>query len=125
MYNYVCLLLNVGSRVGVDRCFSAFNVRGNTGGNCGSSEGQFVSCATQDALCGQLHCDAVPSRFINNANRAVTIISNGVGGNPCVSFTTSAGADTPSPGLVADGSRCGNEKVLFYFEVQLLAIVIS
>ena len=106
-------MLFAGTR-SVEECFTTFNVRGIAVGNCGYSGGQFVGCAVQDALCGQLHCDSNPQLFVNNANRAVTIFTNGVGGNPCISFTTRPTSDTPSPGLVADGSRCGNDMVSLY-----------
>lgn len=91
-------------------CYSVFNVRGNFAGNCGYSGGTFDACVQKDVLCGQLHCDS--GNFINNENRAVTIIRNAVRGNQCVSFTSGPESDTPSPGLVDDGSKCGDEKAI-------------
>lgn len=43
--------------------------------------------------------------FTNSARNSVGVFEQ------CMSFTTSPDSDTISPGLVADGTKCGNTSV--------------
>jgi len=61
-------------------------------------------------MCGKLQC--------SNVQTAVTVfgiepwtISKSIGGAKCIGVDFMLGSDVPDPGMVAEGSRCGEGKV--------------
>ena len=106
----------VGTENGDLECYSQLNVRGSIQGNCGARDNQYVACEPENTQCGQLMCNGggifqrsqVPG--LSPLVRT-TGISSDSGRHTCASFTISPTADTISPGLVPDGTRCGNESV--------------
>ena len=103
-----------GSRKGVAECYTQRNVVGDTYGNCGHSSTAFQQCATSDVLCGQLQCTV--GQYQARVNVGVTIATayaySSGRWERCQSFTTQPGAvDTNSPGLVLDGTKCGNSRM--------------
>ena len=110
------LCLCVESENGASECYSQLNTQGRQIGNCGSRGGQYVACETEHAQCGQLMCNggtfqrsATPG-LAPRINRQ-TILVNSTVRELCYSFTLSPASDTVSPGLVTDGTRCGNTSV--------------
>ena len=99
----------------VEECYYRYNTIGNAVGNCGYSNGELIACAPKDILCGQLQCSF--GTFQNRVNIAAYILTGSVsidGGNEyCLSFSPiSPPSDFIHPGLVEDGTKCGDGKVL-------------
>ena len=98
----------------VQQCYDVYNTNSNEFGNCGYSGGTFVACAPEDALCGQLQCDS--GTFQRQVNIGVniptgTVHANGVFEN-CRSFSPLfPPADFMHPGLVENGTGCGDNRV--------------
>lgn len=88
---------------------------GEGSGNCGYSRGEFIACEPEHAQCGQLQCTA--GDFMRgDVSGSLTIFTDFARNDDgdfeeCRSFTTSPDSDTVSPGLVADGTKCGNASV--------------
>ena len=78
--------------------------------NCGSNRGRFIPCTPENAQCGQLQC--MEGDFTRGGvSESLTIFRSTRGSLTCRSFTTEANSDTVSPGLVPEGTRCGNQRV--------------
>lgn len=101
----------LGSEGGSEDCYTRLNVDGDQFGNCGYSGGAFVPCPPEHAQCGQLQC--TEGEFVRgDVGGFLSILRTSLGGGEtCRSFTSQPSSDTPSPGLVADGTRCGNGSV--------------
>lgn len=98
----------------VQQCYDVYNVEANEFGNCGYSGSAFVACSAEDVLCGQLQCDS--GTFQRQVNVGVNILTGRVrvngGIEDCRSFSPlSPPTDTMHPGLVEDGTRCGDNRV--------------
>ena len=98
----------------VQQCYDVYNVGNDEFGNCGYSGGRLVSCAPEDVLCGQLQCDS--GTFQRQVNIGVNILTGRVRVNgvveDCRSFSPlSPPTDITHPGLVEDGTRCGDNRV--------------
>ena len=113
----------------VQQCYNEYNVRGEGVGNCGYSGAAFVACAADDVLCGQLQCDS--GNFQRQVNLRVTLWTGRVTVNresqDCLSFSPSSPpTDFMHPGLVEDGTKCGDERVsidyCFYVATQILLV---
>lgn len=114
-YDEPCqLAFGGGSGKGSDDCFTAFNTDGNQFGNCGYNSVDFIACDPSDVFCGQLHC--IPGNFQLDLEFSLTILTVSVGDQSCRSFTSNPGEDFMSPGLVQDGTRCGNQSLCFQQE---------
>lgn len=103
------MLFHAGSNGSSLECYE-INARGDQFGNCGSSQGAFVACQVEDVTCGQLQCGQ--GTFMDpGSGGKITILTFNLPGEVCKGFTNSPEDDFLSPGLVADGTRCGNESV--------------
>ena len=98
----------------VEECYNEYNTGTDSRGNCGYSNEVFVACAPEDILCGQLQCSSgTYQRRLNIGVRIRTTrpTVNGVT-ETCQTFSPlSPPTDFMHPGLVEDGTRCGNERV--------------
>lgn len=86
-----------------------------------SSQMMKLIVSLRNILCGSLHCDGGSIIYSNvNTRNSYTIYTRYVNNFECRSFTTSATVDEVSPGLVMDGSKCGNGSVsliiVFFFD---------
>ena len=103
-----------GSSNAVEQCYYQLNSRGDGVGNCGYSNGAFVACSGGDRLCGQLHCDS--GTFQGQVSIGVYIytadvIVNGVS-KDCLTFSPiTTPTDLIHPGLVQNGTKCGDQMV--------------
>ncbi len=101
---------------GIDQCYSRNLGSNGQFGNCGHdpSQGQFISCAPGSEMCGVLFCE--PGDFTNPNSVFTTIITvsnrddNGVF-RDCRGSVTLATSDAVNPGLVDDGTKCGDDMV--------------
>ena len=98
----------------VEECYDTYNTDSNRFGNCGYSNGVFVACAPEDILCGQLQCSS--GMYQSRVNIGVRILTGRVRVNgvleDCRSFSPiNPPTDFMHPGLVEDGTRCGDERV--------------
>lgn len=110
--DFIVIIFIIGSVSGIPQCYSELNVDGQNYGNCGYNRGNFLPCDLGDVLCGQLQC--ADGQFTHgDVPGSLTIFTRSARGDSetCRSFTTSPTSDTMNPGLVADGTRCGNASV--------------
>lgn len=115
--HFVSHLLHVawlGSSMAVEECYDTYNIGNNLFSNCGYSNGATVACAPEDVLCGQLQCSS--GTYQSQVNIGVYLLTGSVnvdGRNEnCLSFSPlSPPADFIHPGLVEDGTKCGDGKV--------------
>ena len=106
---------SVGTNKGVDGCY-ANNEDGDALGNCGHdiARDTYIPCAPEDAMCGVLYCEV--GEF-NNVDRISTFVVtvNGRDENgrfqQCRGSVTAATSDAINPGLVDDGTKCGDDRV--------------
>ena len=100
---------------GVPECYSELNTQGSQLGNCGARDGRYVACTQEHTQCGQLMCNGGTYQFSElpgiNPRISTQVVSSNGADRTCSSFTLFPTADTISPGLVPDGTRCGNESV--------------
>jgi hypothetical protein len=91
------------------RCYSALNTDGTEGGNCGYTQTAYIACTQSNANCGMLFCDRSGTYQRTAGNTFVRIITTQITRTIfCRGFTPLPGTDIMNPGLVADGTRCGN-----------------
>lgn len=98
----------------VEECYDEYNTGSDDFGNCGYSSGAFVACAPEDVLCGQLQCAS--GTYQRQVNIGVNILTGRVVVNrrveDCRSFSPlRPPSDFIHPGLVEDGTKCGDERV--------------
>ncbi|XP_063886954.1 uncharacterized protein LOC135114799 [Scylla paramamosain] len=89
-------------------CYSALNVRGSSGGNCGLRTGGFRRCHEEESLCGTLHCvtSASSSRLLEDHRNG----SARAGPHTC--HFISGSEDYPAQHwLTPDGASCGPGKM--------------
>lgn len=102
-----------GTNNGITQCYTVYNERGDQFGNCGHAGGDYLPCATEDVFCGQRFCEFGD---LNNNIGGVSILTvfafddNRVQ-QRCRAITIPPTSDTTSPGLVNDGTRCGDDQV--------------
>ncbi|XP_069488438.1 disintegrin and metalloproteinase domain-containing protein 33-like isoform X2 [Ambystoma mexicanum] len=101
-----------GARPAPDACFRDVNAAGDSYGNCGKSQGQFVKCDKRDAMCGKIQCQSSAARpkGPNTVSMDTTIRFEGREVKCRGTFTYSTQdeqGDMPDPGLVLTGTKCG------------------
>ena len=113
-------MLYLDSSAAVEECYTTKNVAGNGAGNCGYSNGALVACSGEDSLCGQLQCAS--GTFQNQVNIGVNTYTDYIYVNvdwtphTCRSFSPDFPPfDSVHPGLVIDGTKCGDQKVSFFY----------
>nr|CAB3219988.1 disintegrin and metalloproteinase domain-containing protein 12 [Phallusia mammillata] len=119
----ICLTLDLqcenvwgpGAVNGADICYQLVNKRGTKNGNCGKDDnGKFVKCSEENAKCGKLQCTGGNTHPIVNRNYNAYKNTITIDGVKTVCKTTHSDAnasDVSDPGLVKDGSTCGNGMV--------------
>ena len=109
-------LLPADTNKGIDQCYSRNSGSDGRFGNCGHdpSQDQFLRCSSEDEMCGVLFCE--PGDFTNPNSIFTTIITvtnrddNGVF-RDCRGSVTPSSSDAVNPGLVDEGTKCGDEMV--------------
>ncbi|CAI9733064.1 QUALITY PROTEIN: disintegrin and metalloproteinase domain-containing 12-like [Octopus vulgaris] len=112
------LLWGETGRVSDDICFKSNNVHGNVSGNCGFNwqTDRYTACAAKDVRCGMLHCVHKNEKLMfwkdNLAKKFPTsFINTGRTIEVCRAVILDVGLQMQDPGLVPDGSKCGDEKI--------------
>ena len=102
--------LSLDSLSSTSRCYQ-LNTDGEGAGNCGYSRGAFLPCDSEDVLCGQLQCQEGDFTRGDVAGSVTIYRTRFSRSEVCRSFSTNPDSDTNNPGLVQDGTRCGNGTV--------------
>lgn len=97
-------------------CFKDVNSKGDRFGNCGYLNYGYKKCESRHALCGKLQCSNVQSTTVFGIEPS--IISTPIGGTKCFGVDFRLGSDVPDPGMVQEGTRCGEDKVCMNFECR-------
>ncbi|XP_064381909.1 zinc metalloproteinase-disintegrin-like EoMP06 isoform X2 [Halichondria panicea] len=109
--------IDFNTNKGIDQCYSR-NLAGNQFGNCGHdpSQNQYLSCASGDEMCGLLYCEFGEFTNPNNIFTTVITVSNRDDNrvsHQCRGSVTPTSSDAVNPGLVDEGTKCGDEMVCF------------
>uniref|UniRef100_A0A182P8W8 Disintegrin and metalloproteinase domain-containing protein 12 n=1 Tax=Anopheles epiroticus TaxID=199890 RepID=A0A182P8W8_9DIPT len=118
------------ARSGLEACYEA-NVNGTVFGNCGNEllQEEYTPCAVHDMHCGLLHCTHQSEKLEYGveayAKRTATKFQHyGPRGTVrttiCNAVIVDLGPDVVNPGLVPDGTKCGEGRMCF--EQQCVAI---
>ncbi|KAM9744067.1 LOW QUALITY PROTEIN: disintegrin and metalloproteinase domain-containing protein 9-like [Menidia menidia] len=104
------------ARAAPDICFKDVNSKGDRFGNCGYQNYGYKKCESRNSLCGKLQC----SNVLGSSAFGVepSIISTPIGGAKCFGVDFMLGSDVPDPGMVHEGTKCGEHKVCINFECR-------
>ncbi|XP_049906657.1 disintegrin and metalloproteinase domain-containing protein 9 isoform X1 [Epinephelus moara] len=97
-------------------CFKDVNSKGDRFGNCGYHNFGYKKCESRNALCGKLQCSNVQAQTVFGIEPS--IISTPIGGAKCYGVDFMLGSDVPDPGMVNEGSKCGDNKVCINYECR-------
>ncbi|XP_067269291.1 disintegrin and metalloproteinase domain-containing protein 9 isoform X3 [Pseudorasbora parva] len=97
-------------------CFKDVNSKGDRFGNCGYHSSGFKKCESRNAMCGKLQCENVQSSVIFGIKPS--IIQTPIAGTTCWGVDFLLGSDVPDPGMVNEGTKCGENKVCLNFECR-------
>ncbi|XP_035021142.1 disintegrin and metalloproteinase domain-containing protein 9 isoform X1 [Hippoglossus stenolepis] len=97
-------------------CFKNVNSKGDRFGNCGYHNYGYKKCESRNALCGKLQCSNVQTVTVFGIEPS--IISTPIGGAKCYGVDFMLGSDVPDPGMVSEGTKCGDDKVCMNFECR-------
>nr|XP_055023244.1 disintegrin and metalloproteinase domain-containing protein 9 isoform X1 [Misgurnus anguillicaudatus] len=97
-------------------CFKDVNSKGDRFGNCGYQSNGFKKCESRNAMCGKLQCENVEDSVIFSIEPA--IIKSRIVGIFCYGVDFQLGSDVPDPGMVNEGTKCGDNKVCFNYECK-------
>ncbi|KAK5870588.1 hypothetical protein PBY51_003524 [Eleginops maclovinus] len=101
-----------------DICFKDVNSKGDRFGNCGFHNYGFKKCESRNALCGKLQCSNVQAVTVFGIEPSIITTPIGSGGAKCYGVDFMLGSDVPDPGMVNEGSKCGDNKVCMNFECR-------
>ncbi|KAM5140951.1 disintegrin and metalloproteinase domain-containing protein 9-like [Mantella aurantiaca] len=111
-YDQQCqALFGSGASKASDACFQLVNVKGNQFGNCGIVSGAYKACSLENSPCGKLQC---VGNF--NSSMATSIIIYNQAGVQCLGADFDLGPDVPDPGLVHQGTACGQNKACVNYQ---------
>nr|XP_043869842.1 disintegrin and metalloproteinase domain-containing protein 9 [Solea senegalensis] len=97
-----------------DACFAHANIQGNLFGNCGiTSNGKYIKCAVEHAMCGKVQCTNVD---VNNPPPGAHVSIQVINGSTCVNADFNLGTDVLDPAYVNPGSPCGAGKTCMDFK---------
>ncbi|CAL8248001.1 unnamed protein product [Merluccius merluccius] len=96
-------------------CFKDVNSKGDRFGNCGYHNYGFKKCESRHAMCGKLQCSNVHTTVFGIQP---SIITTPIGGTKCFGVDFMLGSDVPDPGMVSEGTPCGDNKVCLNFECR-------
>uniref|UniRef100_A0A8C2KYY6 ADAM metallopeptidase domain 9 n=1 Tax=Cyprinus carpio TaxID=7962 RepID=A0A8C2KYY6_CYPCA len=91
-------------------CFKDVNSKGDRFGNCGYHSNGFRKCESRNAMCGKLQCENVLSSVIFGIKPS--IIQTPIADTTCWGVDFLLGSDVPDPGMVNEGTKCGENKVM-------------
>ncbi|KAI4884259.1 hypothetical protein NFI96_014348 [Prochilodus magdalenae] len=91
-----------------EACFKDVNSKGDRFGNCGYQNNGFRRCESRNAMCGKLQCENVQTNVIFGIKPS--IIQTPIGGTTCWGVDFLLGSDVPDPGMVNEGTKCGENK---------------
>ncbi|XP_035772318.1 disintegrin and metalloproteinase domain-containing protein 9-like [Neolamprologus brichardi] len=97
-------------------CFKEVNSKGDRFGNCGYLNHGFKKCESRNAMCGKLQCSNVQAKTVFGIEPS--IISTPIAGGKCYGVDFMLGSDVPDPGMVNEGTKCGENKVCVNFECR-------
>ncbi|XP_049736632.1 disintegrin and metalloproteinase domain-containing protein 15 isoform X1 [Elephas maximus indicus] len=98
-----------GAQPAAPLCLRTANTRGDAFGNCGRNPNGYVSCAPQDAICGQLQCQGGRAQPLLGSARDLIwemLEANGTQMN-CSWVHLDLGNDVIQPLLTLPGTACG------------------
>ncbi|KAJ1359268.1 hypothetical protein KIN20_017958 [Parelaphostrongylus tenuis] len=107
------------AKEGVNACYQQ-NVHGIIQGNCGYDvhSRAFTRCLPEDIMCGRLQCGTQAERPIfgdpTTVSSAYTYVRVGSESHQCHVIRTTYVVEQknrPDPGMVLDGSQCGDDKI--------------
>lgn len=100
-------------------CFQNVNSKGDRFGNCGYlNYHNYRKCESRNAMCGKLQCSNVESGTIFGIAPSIISTPIGTGGAKCYGVDFMLGSDVPDPGMVSEGTKCGENKVCMNFECR-------
>ncbi|XP_068617002.1 disintegrin and metalloproteinase domain-containing protein 9 [Brachionichthys hirsutus] len=99
-----------------DICFKDVNSKGDRFGNCGYHNYGYRKCESRNAMCGKLQCSNVQAVTVFGIEPS--IISTPLAGAKCYGVDFLLGSDVPDPGMVNEGTKCGDDKVCMNFECR-------
>ncbi|TNN36924.1 Disintegrin and metalloproteinase domain-containing protein 9 [Liparis tanakae] len=102
-------------------CFKEVNSKGDRFGNCGYHNYGHKKCESRNAMCGKLQCSNV--KGVNVFGVKPALITTTIGEAECHGVDFALGTDVPDPGMVAEGSRCGEGKVCMNFECSSVDVL--
>nr|XP_054506522.1 disintegrin and metalloproteinase domain-containing protein 9 [Agelaius phoeniceus] len=99
-----------------DSCFAEVNSKGDRFGNCGFHGHDYKKCSSRNAMCGKLQCENVKAMPVFGIKPAIiqTPIRNTH--QTCWGVDFQLGSDVPDPGMVNEGTKCGNGKICRHFQ---------
>ncbi|MEQ2287880.1 Disintegrin and metalloproteinase domain-containing protein 9 [Ameca splendens] len=97
-------------------CFKDVNSKGDRFGNCGYQHNGYKKCESRNALCGKLQCLNVEEGTVFGIQPS--IITTPIHGAKCFGVDFMLGSDVPDPGMVNEGTKCGDNKVCMNFECR-------
>lgn len=97
-------------------CFKDVNSKGDRFGNCGYQNYGFKKCESRNAMCGKLQCSNVQSVTVFGIEPS--IIQTPIAGTKCWGVDFLLGSDVPDPGMVNEGTKCGDNKVCLNYDCR-------
>ncbi|XP_028313720.1 disintegrin and metalloproteinase domain-containing protein 9-like isoform X2 [Gouania willdenowi] len=97
-------------------CFKHVNSKGDRFGNCGFHSNGYKKCESRNAVCGKLQCLNVME--VTAFGVKPSVISSPIGAAQCYGVDFDLGSDVPDPGMVNEGTKCGDNKVCINFECR-------
>uniref|UniRef100_A0A3P9PWV4 ADAM metallopeptidase domain 9a n=1 Tax=Poecilia reticulata TaxID=8081 RepID=A0A3P9PWV4_POERE len=99
-----------------DICFKDVNSKGDRFGNCGYQHFGYKKCESRNAQCGKLQCLNVKGGTVFGI--LPSIITTPIHGATCFGVDFMLGSDVPDPGMVNEGTKCGDNQVCMNFECR-------
>ncbi|XP_034027265.1 disintegrin and metalloproteinase domain-containing protein 9 [Thalassophryne amazonica] len=101
-----------------DICFKDVNSKGDRFGNCGYQNYGYKKCESRNALCGKLQCTNVQHTTVFGIKPSVIETPILGQATSCYGVDFMLGSDVPDPGMVTEGTKCGDNKVCINFECR-------
>ncbi|NXY36336.1 ADAM9 protein, partial [Pomatorhinus ruficollis] len=98
-------------------CFTEVNSKGDRFGNCGFHGHDYKKCSSWNAMCGKLQCENVKAMPVFGIKPAIIQTPiRGMQSTWCWGVDFQLGSDVPDPGMVNEGTKCGNGKICRHFQ---------
>ncbi|XP_017687393.1 PREDICTED: disintegrin and metalloproteinase domain-containing protein 9-like [Lepidothrix coronata] len=97
-------------------CFNEVNSKGDRFGNCGFHGHDYKKCSSWNAMCGKLQCENVKAMPVFGIKPAIIQTPLGDTDTTCWGVDFQLGSDVPDPGMVNEGTKCGNGKICRHFQ---------